>query len=143
MNIGHYFDFVHTSYEFQSEKPESAMFDAAIAKVPGAAPSTAYHIGDSISKDVGGAAAAGWMGIRYKQWFDEELPDWSSIESKEEADQGQEKRQALMLWGRKDTSSGLDWVEVWGIDDILTLFGFPEDDSKPIRATYIRGFLDD
>jgi hypothetical protein len=42
-----------------------------------------------------------------------------------------------MWWGRRDTARGLDWVEIWGLDDVLTLFGFPEDE------TYIRNFQSD
>ena len=40
-------------------------------------------------------------------------------------------------------SSGMEWVELWGLDDILFLFGFPDDPDKPIRTTYIRNVLDD
>ena len=48
-----------------------------------------------------------------------------------------------MWWGRRDTSRGLDWVEIWGLDDVLTLFGFPEDDTKLIPTTYVRNFQSD
>ena len=48
-----------------------------------------------------------------------------------------------MWWGRRDTAKGLDWIEIWGIDDILTLFGFPADETKPISTTYIRNFRSD
>ena len=142
LNLAEYFDFVLTSYECQSEKPETKMFEMAIAKSQ-ADPATAYHVGDSLSRDVGGAAAAGWTGMRFKFWFDEDLPDWSAIESEEEADQGAAKRQEIMLWGRRDSTTGVEWVELWGLDDILTVFGLPDDDNKPIKTTYIRGFYDD
>ena len=62
-----------------------------------------------------------------------------------------------MQWGRRDlarpasgsaASEGLDskrleWIELWGLDDILFLFGFPEDPTKQIRTTYIKNVLDD
>ena len=41
--------------------------------------------------------------------------------------------------GRRDTDRNLDWIEMWGLDDVLTLFGFPEDVNKPIPTTYVRG----
>ena len=53
------------------------------------------------------------------------------------------RRQELMWWGRRDTARGLDWVEIWGLDDVLTLFGFPEDETKLIPTTYIRNFQSD
>lgn len=142
-----YFDLVVTSQETRAEKPDRAIFDAALARAAaGAVPvsaATAYHVGDSLERDVAGAVGAGWTAMRFRPWFDEDLPDWSSVESETQADEGAAKRQALMLWGRKDTASGLDWVELWGLDDILTVFGFPDDDTKPVRTTYIRGYLDD
>ena len=61
----------------------------------------------------------------------------------ENAEAGSLRRQELMWWGRRDTAKGLDWVEIWGIDDILTLFGFPADETKPISTTYIRNFRSD
>ena len=43
-----------------------------------------------------------------------------------------------MKWGRKDMITGVEWYELWGLDDILTLAGLPQDDSKTIKTTYIR-----
>lgn len=108
----------------------------------------AFHVGDSIDHDVEGAFAAGWTAFRYNEWFDDDFPDWNAIDDEESADLGADSRRALMLWGRKAVSrhpekGGLNWVEIWGLDEILTLFGFPEDPSKPIRATVLRGFLED
>ena len=36
-----------------------------------------------------------------------------------------------------------EFDEVWGLDDILYLFGLPDDPSKPIKTTYLRAILDD
>jgi hypothetical protein len=52
--------------------------------------------------------------------------------------------------GRRDTTPDSSaptfdsrWLEIWGLDDILFLFGFPDDPSKPIKTTYIRSVLED
>jgi hypothetical protein len=37
-----------------------------------------------------------------------------------------------MWWGRRDTAKNVDWVEIWGLDDILTLFGASEVAFFPI-----------
>ena len=56
---------------------------------------------------------------------------------------GAAKQQEFYKWGRRDTSNNLEWCELWGLDDVLTLFGFPDDDEKPVRTTYIRNFRGD
>lgn len=90
-----------------------------------------------------GAASAGWTPMRFNEWFDNDFPDWLEIDTPETARAGGLKRQETMWWGRRDTARGLDWVEIWGLDDVLTLFGFPEDDTKLIPTTYIRNFQSD
>jgi hypothetical protein len=30
-------------------------------------------------------------------------------------------------------------VELWGLDDLLWMFGFPDDDNKLLRTTFMRG----
>jgi len=52
--------------------------------------------------------------------------------------------------GRRDLSpdprgptAGLAWLEVWGIDDVLFLFGLPDDPSKTLKTTYMRAVLQD
>jgi hypothetical protein len=57
-------------------------------------------------------------------------------------------RRALLEWGRKSLdrnkeNGGLEWMEIWGLDDVLVLFGFPDDNEKPIKTTYLRGVLQD
>jgi FMN phosphatase YigB (HAD superfamily) len=79
LKLRDYFDFVLNSYDSKSEKPDRGMFDAAV-EIAKASSSSAYHLGDNLDKDVSGAVAAGWTGMRFTEWFDEELPDWSSIE---------------------------------------------------------------
>ena len=123
--------------------PQREIFDYALSKAGLNSPSAAYHVGDSVDLDVVGAASAGWIPLRYNEWFDQDFPDWYDIDSKETAAEGSLRRQKLMWWGRRDTVRGLDWVEIWGLNDILTLFGFPDDDKKPIATTYIRAFRDD
>jgi hypothetical protein len=44
--------------------------------------------------------------MKFSEWFDDDLPDWSAIESEEDAEAGAIKRQELLLWGRKDTKTG-------------------------------------
>ena len=143
LGLAQYFDFILTSYDCKNEKPNRGIFDEAlkIAKVTDT--SKCYHVGSSIPLDITGAAAAGWNPLRSNEWFDEEFPDWRDIDSEENAEEGALRRQKLMHWGRKDTVTNLEWIELWGTDDILTLFGFPADESKPIPTTYIRGYLDD
>ena len=86
---------------------------------------------------------AGWNAIRINENFDHDFPDWFTVETEDQATLGAEKRLELMNWGRKDVQKDLEWVEIWGLDDILQLFGFPEDLTKPIKTTYIRNYLDD
>ena len=143
LGIAQYFDFILTSYDCKNEKPNREIFDEAlkIAKITDT--NKCYHIGSSIDFDVTGSSKAGWNSLRSNEWFDEDFPDWNEIDAEEKADEGAAKRQKLMYWGRKDTVTNLEWIELWGTDDILTLFGFPLDESKPISTTYIRGYLDD
>mmetsp|Transcript_14122 Transcript_14122/g.23494 ORF Transcript_14122/g.23494 Transcript_14122/m.23494 type:complete len:396 (-) Transcript_14122:286-1473(-) len=148
LGIHDFFDFVLTSYEVKTEKPHAGIFEAASQAVGVSEPALCFHVGNSVDTDVEGAAAAGWTPLRYNEWFDDEFPDWNDIDDTEEADSGADRRRALLEWGRKaldrhPETGGLEWVELWGLDDILTLFGFPDDDEKPIRTTVLRGFLQD
>jgi FMN phosphatase YigB (HAD superfamily) len=141
-----YFDFVVTSHEYKTEKPNPQLFEIALKKVNLMSGEKSYHVGNSIDLDAMGAAQAGFTPLVYNEWFDEQFPDWFAIESELEADDGAAKRKKLMEWGRTDNGNnrnGLKWIEIWDLDDVLTLFGFPEDLNKPIRTTYIRGFLSD
>jgi FMN phosphatase YigB (HAD superfamily) len=104
----------------------------------------AYHVGDSIEFDVLGASAAGWTPLHFKEWFDEDFPDWTTaVDTPGTADQGQARHEEIMYWGRRDTTRDLEWVEIWALTDVLRLFGFPLDESRPLRTTYIRAVLDD
>lgn len=104
---------------------------------------TAYHIGDSIRTDVAGAVGAGWTPLRYHEWFDVDFPDWNDIDTEETASAGAERRQAALQWGRRELETGLEWVEIWGLDDVLSLFGFPEDEDKLIKTTLLQGVYED
>lgn len=143
LNIFDTFDFVLTSHESRFEKPQREIFDIALERGQVSDPTFAFHIGAEVDVDVAGAAAAGWTAVRYNEWFDEEFPDWFDIDTIETANEGFERRAALQQWGRRDTAKDLAWVELWGLDDILYLFGLPEDDERPLRTTYIRGFRSD
>jgi REG-2-like HAD superfamily hydrolase len=137
------FDFTVNSRDAKSRKPDRGIFDVALKAAGVSDCKLAFHVGDSLKTDVAGALAAGWTPLRINEWFDEDLPDWTAIESEDEAEAGALKRQAIMSWGRRDTATGLEWHELWGLDDILTLFGFPEDPDKLLRSTYIRNFRED
>eukprot|EP01041_Mallomonas_annulata_P008090 gene8090-16601_t len=137
------FDFVLTSFETQSEKPGREIFDLALKAAKCTEPDKAFHIGFEVDQDVKGAMASGWNAVRFNEWFDEDFPDWFATDTPQTANEGFERRAAFQHWGRRDTEKGLEWLELWGLDDILFLFGLPEDDERPLRTTYIRGFRDD
>jgi FMN phosphatase YigB (HAD superfamily) len=143
LGLNNYFDFILTSEGSKSAKPQKGIFDNALQKARVSSPAAAFHVSNDIDTDLVGAAAAGWTPMRYNEWFDNEFPDWFDTDTAERAEEGALRRQELMWWGRRDTSRGLDWVEIWGLDDVLTLFGFPSEDSKPVATTYVRGFRDD
>lgn len=143
LGILHYFDFVLCSSECKYEKPESEIFLQALSKVGVKDLKSVYHIGNSISKDVAGAFGVGLNAIRFNEWFDEDFPDWTDTASIQTSRLSAEKQLAFYTWGRKDTSTGLQWTEIWDLTDILTLFGFPDDDKKPIKTTYIRNVKGD
>lgn len=139
MGLRHYFDFVLTSYDLKASKPHRALFEEAQRRAKVSAPSTCYHIGDSVDTDVIGAVDAGWTAMRINEKFDDDFPDWFQVDTAETIAATSERRQEMMHWGRKDLLTGREWVEIWGLDDALQLFGFPEDPDKPIATTYLRG----
>jgi REG-2-like HAD superfamily hydrolase len=156
LDLSKYFDFVATSYETKTEKPNRDIFDTALnmARLGAPSSSASYHIGTSVDSDVVGAVSAGWTALRYNPWFDEEFPDWYAINTEESAEEGAMSRKQLLEWGRRDldkpapgaandSESRLEWIDLWGLDDVLHMFGFPADATKPIRTTYIRNVLDD
>lgn len=58
------FDFVLTSRECGSEKPDPDMFQEALKRVRASGyADTGLHVGDNFSKDVLGAHAAGWGSV--------------------------------------------------------------------------------
>jgi REG-2-like HAD superfamily hydrolase len=58
LEVHHYFDFLIVSATVRSEKPDPAIFHAALARA-GVRPEEALHVGDSLHADVGGARACG------------------------------------------------------------------------------------
>jgi len=143
MEIYDSFDFVITSHETKFEKPQRELFDIALEKAQLKDAGTAFHVGCSVDKDAVGASRAGWSPMILNEWFDEQFPDWFDIDTAETADEGYERRAALQFWGRRDPEKDVTWVELWGLDEILHLFGLPDDEERPVRTTYIRGFRDD
>jgi hypothetical protein len=115
----------------------------ALKRAKVSSPQAAYHVGESLDADIVGAASAGWSPMRINVNFDNDFPDWTATDPAERAEEGAQRRSALMDWGRRDTVRGVEWMELWGLDDVLTLFGFPEDENKPIKTTYIRGYRED
>lgn len=171
MDLRKYFDLVLTSRECGSEKPQPEIFhtamrqfDLLIDKEENSIDKICFHIGNSLETDVVGAVSAGWTALRFNEWFDDDFPDWTAVDSAADADKGFQARKEIMEWGRKEQGRKisvrpytmpdgkivgtegtveLEWVEMWGLDDILTMFGFPVDTNKPIRTTVLRGFLED
>lgn len=143
LGIASSFDFILTSVEAKAEKPNPKIFEEALKRGKCANPSAAYHVSVDIERDVAGATIAGWNPIRFNEWFDEDFPDWASVNTIETADEGQEKHAAFMKWGRRDESTSLEWVEVWSLVDVLSIFGLPSDPNKLIATTYVKGVLDD
>ncbi|KAK7076849.1 hypothetical protein SK128_011559 [Halocaridina rubra] len=61
LGLGHYFDFVLTSYSFSCSKPDPKIFTKALEAAGGEIqPSEALHIGDDVYRDYLGARACGW-----------------------------------------------------------------------------------
>ena len=143
LELAPYFDFILTSEEARAEKPSKKIFDRAQEIVHLSDPSKAFHVGDSIDTDIVGAAAAGWNPLRFNEWYDEEFPDWTVADAPSEAEAGIARHSAFMKWGRRDPTRGIEWTELWSLDDVLYLFGFPEDMNRPVATTYIRGVHED
>lgn len=145
LELNQYLDFIITSQDCQAAKPEKEIFDRAFAAATVTDTTNCYHVGDSEESDVCGAIAAGWHPIRYRESFDEDFPDWLNIDTIEEAqtEQNEEAREAVLKWGRKNVDTGNEWTEIWGLDDILSLFGFPDDDDKLIPTTIVKGIYED
>ena len=126
------------------ELPDRNLFDLALKQANVKDPKAAYHIGSDIESELVGCTSAGWNALRYNEWFDEEFPDWFEVDDFESADEGAKNRRLLMEWGRKDVSkTDLSWIELWGQDEVLYLFGFPEDPSKPLKTTYVKNIRGD
>lgn len=62
LEIADYFEVCVASYQMGVEKPDSRLFEAALAGM-GAVSGTPWYVGDRIEKDVEGAQAVGWRPI--------------------------------------------------------------------------------
>ena len=145
LEIKDYFDVIVTSQECKSAKPDRNIFDAAMKAVGVTEPANCYHIGDREDTDVAGAIAAGWRPMRYNEDFDEDFADWEAVETAEQQEDLKHvtDRESVLKWGRRNTDTGREWTEIWGLDDMLTLFGLPDDDEKLIPVTVTRGIYED
>lgn len=156
LGLDRYLDFVVTSYDCKSEKPQREIFDAVLAELqlPNSEDECRhyFHVGNSLDTDIQGAAAARWQPVRFHESFDEDFPDWRQFDATLEASEKEaDKRNEFLLWGRRaldrrnpaSPEKPLEWLELWGLEDILTAFGFPEDENKLVRTTVLRGFLED
>lgn len=143
MKLDKYFDFILTSHECKSEKPNPEIFQTALDRAGVKNPAEAFHVGDTLETDVYGATSAGWNAMHYNKNFDEVFPDWSEINTVATAADGHNLARARMLLGRKDLTTGAEWTELWGLDDVLHMFGFPDDQTKMVRTSRIRGAYED
>ena len=145
LELREYFDVIVTSQETKSAKPDKAIFEAAAKAVGATDPTACYHIGDKEATDVAGAIAAGWRPMRFNENFDEDFPDWNDVETPEQQDDPAHvaERESVLKWGRRNSVTGREWTEIWGLDDMLTLFGLPDDEEKLIPVTITKGIYED
>lgn len=145
LGIKDYFDVIMTSQECKSAKPDRVIFDEAMKSAGVSDPGSCYHIGDREDTDVAGAIAAGWRPMRYNEDFDEDFNDWDMVETAEQQDDPGHvtDRESVLKWGRRNSETGREWTEIWGLDDMLTLFGLPDDDEKLIPVTVTKGIYED
>eukprot|EP00622_Pseudochattonella_farcimen_P005290 FR740873.1.p1 GENE.FR740873.1~~FR740873.1.p1 ORF type:complete len:246 (+),score=24.96 FR740873.1:1-738(+) len=74
LGISHYFDIIITSKECGMEKPCRQIFDIAPTRLGLYDRTAAIHVGDSFSKDIVGATAAGWNAFYVKSPAYSDLP---------------------------------------------------------------------
>jgi putative hydrolase of the HAD superfamily len=67
-----FFDAMSFSDEVDSYKPDSAIFEHALAELGGVAPGAAAHVGDRRRTDIGGAIAMGMISVRYNGVYEDE-----------------------------------------------------------------------
>jgi len=142
MGLAAVFDFVLTSYECKSEKTNSDMFNLALEKAKCTNPKAAVHVGEGVT-DVIGATSAGWKTMLLNEKFEDQFEDWFKVYTRATSREGALRARAQLQWGRRDTVKNLDWIELWAMDHLLYFYGFPQDDEKRLRTTYIRGVRDD
>ena len=144
LEIKDYFDVIVTSQECKSAKPDRNIFDAAMKAVGVTEPANCYHIGDREDTDVAGAIAAGWRPMRYNEDFDEDFADWEAVETAEQQEDLKHvtDRECSEVGPAKHRyRERMD--RNLGLDDVLTLFGLPDDDEKLIPVTVTRGIYED
>jgi hypothetical protein len=72
--------------------------DGASVLPPLAASPLCVHVGPSLEEDVAGASAASFLAMHIREDFDQGLPDWTEIDSEEDAEKGAERRKQILLW---------------------------------------------
>lgn len=126
LGLAQYFDFVLTSRDFGANKPNSVVFDAALRMAREihlansrqsalAALQTRegrVHVGSSIPVDVLGALRAGWTAMHFYPDFDRSLPDWTVVDTLENAAAATQRSRELLSWGRRMTALS-PWYELW------------------------------
>lgn len=146
LDLYKYFDFVLLSSEAGYEAPQKEFFDLALQKANLSSDASAVHIGDKIDRDVFGAIRSNWKGFHYYEKYEESFMDWREYYTQENATIGQQKAKENLFFGRKDnsiTDINMEWTEIWGLEEILTLFGFPDDPNLTYKTTVIRGIYED
>lgn len=164
LGLSSYFDIVLTSEKCGVQKPDPQMFEMAAqlaGEIAGSRaatdPALCFHVGSSVEHDIAGAAAAGWTALRYNEWFDQDFPGWDAAlgEDSDQAqrDREQTERRAVLQWGRRSldrtvslpdgSTTALEWHEMWALEDVLGLFGFPDDPARTYCTTLLKGVYDD
>ncbi len=95
LEIAHYFQSVTLSGQVGLSKPQTAMFQTALA---GTEPQAALHVGDSVSADYEGALAAGMAALWLNRASDHQPSDRPSIRD----------LTAVVTWLQANTARGVD-----------------------------------
>ncbi len=168
LGLSPYLNMVLTAEKCGAAKPDPAIFQMAArraSEIAGSSssgggpvdPALCFHVGSSVEHDIAGAAAAGWTALRYNEWFDEDFPGWEAAQGEDsdqaQRDQAPADRSAVLQWGRRSldrtvtlpggSTAALEWHELWSLEDVLSLFGLPEDASRTYSTTVLKGVYDD
>jgi HAD superfamily hydrolase (TIGR01549 family) len=153
LGIIEFFDFIITSREIGAEKPSRKIFEVGMSRIRCTNPSSVVHVGDSVETDVLGAHAAGLMPVLLNEELDDVHVDWGdgsiNRNPKPDPDSGIEGTEYLMSdhWRAylEQTASkklaaaeGIRFIQIATFDQLLTVFGFPDDPDKLIKVSVAR-----